>query len=450
MLFVERLKPFGEIGTVIPCREMTLLGADWEPPVVVGRGEIVVESATSFRYRLVGTPDDIGHALRTMNRIRADPYNGLLRERLDVVTDDGVRLSCGWTIPSLWTSDDEAGAEAEWVFTGNFDALTIDDCGPTPLETHAAYLLPAEGRARIFLRRLFPKAEPGAGSVFTMQVLDTEVTFTLDDRANLLMIHAPGTGKLPVTMTENWLGEPLRILFGQLIYPRFVARGIGTGRMNWVRPSPSWSTETGACGLWQSRASTMKPAQFWDSYARLLAYIAHAGDHEAHAITDFYVEVIQAASGSRWVWALTYASAAEGLINLLFPRGSRRSDLEAVDLIKLASEVDAFKAYVDLWSGDARLKDPAKGAAVRMLETTAMIALRQLRKEGWITPDNFKAWKTIRNDVMHGALVSPYSSAEDDALLLNLSELFHALTRRIVAGVDPATGALGIPPSSAV
>ena len=71
MTFVDRLKSYGEIGVVIPCRETTLLAADWEPPMVVGRGEIVVESATSFRYRLVGTPDDIGHALRTMNRIRA-------------------------------------------------------------------------------------------------------------------------------------------------------------------------------------------------------------------------------------------------------------------------------------------------------------------------------------------------------------------------------------------
>ncbi len=82
-----------------------------------------------------------------------------------------------------------------------------------------------------------------------------------------------------------------------------------------------------------------------------------------------------------------------------------------------------------------------------MLETIAAIALRQLRDTEWITADNLKAWNTVRNDVMHGALVSPYSSAEDDALLLNLANLFHALTRRILAGVDLATGALGDPPA---
>ncbi len=56
MTFVDRLKPYGEIGVVIPCREMTLLAADGEPPMVVGRGGIVVESATSLAIGWWGRP----------------------------------------------------------------------------------------------------------------------------------------------------------------------------------------------------------------------------------------------------------------------------------------------------------------------------------------------------------------------------------------------------------
>ena len=279
-----------------------------------------------------------------------------------------------------------------------------------------------------------------------MRILGTEVTFTLNDQADLLLIHAQGKGQLRVTLTENWLGEPLRILFGQLIYPRYVARGTGTYVINWIRPSPPWSKVADACALWRGDAALIDRAGFWDNYARLLAYVVSAGDYEANTITDFYVEVIQAASGSRWVWALTYASAAEGLVNLIYPRGSRRSDLEAVELSKLEAAVDAFKRYVELWTGDARLKGPAKEAASRMLETTAAIGLRQLRDDGWVTVDQYQAWRDLRNDVMHGTLVSPYSSAEDDKLLLDLSDLLHALTRRIIAGVDPATGAVSVPP----
>jgi hypothetical protein len=361
------------------------------------------------------------------------------------VVEDGTRLHCGWTIPKV----DPGDCGGDWIFTGDFDALTVNDDGPTPLFTDVAYLLPVHHVARIVLRRFFPEPGLDRRSVHKLSVLGTEVTFTLDDEADLLMIHAPGTSQLPVTLTENWLGEPLRVLFGQLIYPRFVARGTGTYVMNWIRPSPSWSRHADACALWQGDRALIDRDGFWDSFARLLAYIGRARDFEANTITDFYVEVIQASKGSRWIWALTYASAAEGLVNLIFPRGSRRTDIAAFEIANLETEVDKFKKYIDLWTGDTRLKNPAKAAASHIIETSVAIGLRQLRDDGWVSADQYKAWSTLRNDVMHGRLVSPYSSAEDDKRLLDLSGLLHALTRRIIASVDPATGTTSVPPPPA-
>ena len=76
----NRLKHLSQVGTVIPCTEMTLLAGDHDPPVVAGTGEITVLTSTSFGYTVRGTPDDFGHALRSLRRIDEDPYDGILRE----------------------------------------------------------------------------------------------------------------------------------------------------------------------------------------------------------------------------------------------------------------------------------------------------------------------------------------------------------------------------------
>jgi hypothetical protein len=61
-----------------------------------------------------------------------------------------------------------------------------------------------------------------------------------------------------------------------------------------------------------------------------------------------------------------------------------------------------------------------------------LASFRQLRDEGVVTQEQVKAWDEVRNSVMHGSLVSPYSSAEEDQKLLALSKMFHALTRRVL------------------
>lgn len=450
MRFVERLRPYSVVGTVIPCPSMTLEAGDHEPPVMEGAGEIVVQSATNFGFRLRGIPDDLGHAMRTLNRRRHDPYDGLLRERLRVTTQDGTVLHCGWTEPKVQVAD----TDRVWTIDGNFEDLTILEPGPCRPGTDAVFLLPAHHIGRIILRRFFGPEDADGRANHTMTVLGVEVTFALDDTAHLLTISAPGTPALIAGLAENWFGEPLRILFGQLVFPRYVSRAIGIQTMNCIRPTPKWSDASNACALWQGERSLIDREQFWESYGRLLAYIAAARDEnghpnfEANKITELYGEVIQAAHGSRWVWALTYASAAEGLIEIIYPDRKLRPDMAATEIEDLRAAIGRFKQHIDLWTGDPRLKEPAKAAASRMLEATARIGLRQLRDTGWVTPDQFTAWDKLRNHVMHGKLVSPYSSEEDDKLLLDLSGLLHALTKRIIAGVDPSTGAFA-PSSSA-
>ena len=95
--------------------------------------------------------------------------------------------------------------------------------------------------------------------------------------------------------------------------------------------------------------------------------------------------------------------------------------------------MDAFCEYVDAWPGtNAQLKKVATSAAYRTLDTSTVQALRDMRDAGDVTPDQFKARDKLRNQVMHGSLISPYSSAEEDKLLLDLAVLLHAVTRKLV------------------
>jgi hypothetical protein len=438
MSVVDRLLHFATVGTVIPCPEMTLLAADHDPPIVVGTGEVTVLTSRSFGYTLRGTPDDVGHALRSLRRIDKNPYDGLLRERLMVMTADGLSLSGGWTIPKVHVPD----GVAEWTFTGEVESLSFHEDGAFDAGTEVAYLLPRQHRARLILRRFMDDRGEG---VFerSVRINGADLQITLNDANDLLLMRAPASKVLPPTFTENWLGEPLRILFGQLIYPRYVLRQSTNWAMGWVRPSPTWSRDSDASALWQGPEELVDRDGFWLSFRKLLSFIAASRDargfpnFEANRLTELYGEVIQAAHGSRWVWALTYASAAEGLINLLGLEGSPRIDMNDKQREELLAAVESFKAYVAAWSGDPRLIQPAKNAADRMLKTTAAIALRHIKKQGWITKEQLAAWEKLRNKVMHGNLVSPYSSAEDDDLLLNLSGMLHGLTRRLIDGVDP-------------
>jgi hypothetical protein len=436
---LERLKHLSEMGKVIFCPQMTLIAGDHEPPVVVGEGEITVLDATSFGYTLRGTPNNIGQSLRSLRRIDVDPYDGILRQRLTVTTADGLALMGGWTIPHVRVPDDGG----PWVFKGEIKELSFVENGSHQAGTEAAYLLPRQHRARIILRRFFPRIVGEQLPEVRLTVLGSDVVFTLDDEADLLLVRAPATATLPPAFAENWLGEPLRILFGQPAFPRFVVRNSNTWSMGCIRPSPKWSLDSDSCALWQGVKSFTDAEGFWESYRRLLAYVVLARgaegnlNFEANKITALYGEVAQAAHGSRWVWALTYASAVEAMVKLLALEGQVRADIDATALAKLAESVNNFHSHIDCWEGDARLKEPAKNAAARMLKMSAVNALRKLEQEGCVKRDEFDAWNTLRNRVMHGSLVSPYSSAEEDKLLLALAHLLHALTRRLLAHVDP-------------
>lgn len=61
---------------------------------------------------------------------------------------------------------------------------------------------------------------------YLQHTLGSDIAFHYDSASGLLSVNVPASPQLPLTYTENWIGEPLRIMFGQLIYPRLVARNL--------------------------------------------------------------------------------------------------------------------------------------------------------------------------------------------------------------------------------
>lgn len=417
---LDSLSPFVRGPADIECTRMTLLCRDFEPPLAEGRGVFQVVSEREFHFRMVGQPVDLAHSLTALNRLEADPYDGLNRLRLEMTDATGRQWSGGWTIPEINTD------EPEWIFTGRSDGLSTvaPRAGRIAAGAEARYIIPRNHSASIVLRR-FVRTAAGDGStqpLRTIEVLGHPVSFRFDDESNVLAISAPHSAELPAHATENWLGEPLRILFGQLVFPRLVERRLGDGNaMLWVRRSPSWTRDSDWTALWGGEQRFTDDEQFFTLYANLLTLIARTGDWESHTVTSFYEEVIQAARGSRWVWALTLASSIEGLVRILSPRGALRPDADQ-------AAIDAMLAHLHVFEGSARLKSRAIDVIRRADEMSPARALRDLAATGVGASAQISSWESVRHRVMHGELVSPYSSAEDDRIIVDLAELLKALT----------------------
>lgn len=100
---------------------------------------------------------------------------------------------------------------------------------------------------------------------------------------------------------------------------------------------------------------------------------------------------MDAANGSRWVWALTYASKAEALLDILGPPGTPRADLSDQERNKLADEIAAFREYLKEWNGNDELAEAAKRAVARLSQTSAAQALRALVAQGVVKKDEYDA-----------------------------------------------------------
>ncbi|TIX56991.1 MAG: hypothetical protein E5V33_22360, partial [Mesorhizobium sp.] len=212
---------------------MKMIGGDFEPPIFTGSGRIVIKSFTDIDYRMYATPLEGGEAFRRLVQMEKDPYDSTRRFRLIATDIQGTEWAAGWTHPQL--GETKSGI---WELFGDLHSLQTGASGPSvseesgvelvfqpelrlPVDTPVVTVSTLEG---VEIERGWRLAKR------TVKVLDSEIEFFRTKRGGALWVTAKSSKELSHPYTENWLGEPLRILLGQLSYPRLVARNFGGGR----------------------------------------------------------------------------------------------------------------------------------------------------------------------------------------------------------------------------
>ena len=231
------------IPSTIECVEMRLLsGHDHEPPVFVGSGHIDIRSSTDIDFTMFATPADGENAVRRLVRARENPYEVFDQFRLVANDYQGTEWACGWTRPKL-----KGMPKVGWPLTGKLDSLVTHVSGP--------WVASESGVELVFRPKLWLPMDKAMVTVTsvdgteierrhsagqqTVQVLNSEIRFFYTPSDESLWVTAKTSDKLQHPYAENWLSEPLRILFGQLVFPRLVARNFGDGTAQvWLRPSP--------------------------------------------------------------------------------------------------------------------------------------------------------------------------------------------------------------------
>jgi hypothetical protein len=440
MLTLDRWREFAVTPKTLVFPRLELIGLDHSPPIVVGSGEVNMNSPNEFEFVLRGTPADAHYAFAELRRYQVEPYALHNRPRLIGIDATGINWAGGYTIPVVSTQD------PVWTFTGTLEVLSTDDrTSSVAREPGTELILPlrvgdpmALHLAR-YVRGIQSATDPVHRRQHELTVLGSKIRFSSEPDSTLL-ITSTWSREFRAPYCENWLSEPLRILFGQLIFPCLVARNFGDGRAAVsVRRCPPVITPAHWTALWQMEDEQYPDEVFWSTYASLLTHVAQARNKqgnpnfEANKITRLYEECIQAALSTRWVWVLTFASANEALAKMLdHQKGT--SELEkaaaAVTADWEVARVDLTR-HIEAWRGDEGLRRRAIGALLPPPKGTAKV-LRELQVLGVINAKQFSAWTSIRHAVMHGSLVSPYSTKEEDEKLLSLAQMFHALTREII------------------
>ena len=423
------------VPSTIECAEMRLLsGYDHEPPIFVGPGHIDIRSSTAIDFTMFATPADGGDAFRRLATAGENPYEILDQFRLFATDYQGSEWACGWTRPEL-----KGMPKIGWPLTGRLNSLVTNASGPwvstdsgVELVFYPKLWLPMD-KAMVTVTSIDDaeiqrRCSPGQQ---TVQVLDSEIKFFYTPSDESLWVTAKTSDKLQHPYAENWLSEPLRVLLGQLVFPRLVARNFGGGTAQvWLRPSPRRFRDSGIASL-LGRDPLSASAEIWELYASLLTLISEARDEkglpnfESHRITRFYEEIIQATQGSQWVLCLSLASAGEGLAKMLMSPAERRSDFTEKD-------IESLKTTVADWEGDEGLQDRILAEIARASERSVGRYLRDLVQRGTLKKSNERAWSSVRHAVMHGNLVSPWATEEEDKRLLELADLVHRLTRELI------------------
>lgn len=265
----------------------------------------------------------------------------------------------------------------------------------------------------------------------TVKVIDTAIEFHCSADGEHVWAVADTSPTFPHPYLENWISEPLNLLLGEVVYPRLCARNFGTGEASIVLNSSPRSLANSLTASILREDPLGAGEQFWNLYREILTVVALAKDasgqsnFEAHPLTNYYWEIIQATKGTNWVLCMTLASVVEGIAKLMFSETERKSDWPEADIDSLRKALTSWKGNHDLRSVVINYVNGFKMKGVAK-------TLKPLEDDGTITQEQISAWTKIRNTAMHGGMVLPWSDEEQDDRIFSLIELTHRLCKAYI------------------
>lgn len=421
----------------IECPTMDLWGRDHEGAIFTGPGRIEIDSAANIRFWIYATAADFGTAFKKLRSAEAHPYDALEQFRLFATDYDRNRWTGGFTQVTAFAEENGG-----WPLTGELRGLSTDVEGP--------WVAPGKGVELLFRPALsLPMSEWQSTTTWLggkaishsrraarqiVQVNGIRIVFSLDSNETALWIAADTRDEMNHPYLERWLSEPLRILLGAPVWPTLIARNFGDRKASvTLLPAPRHRRPSLFGLMPPFGMGRDHDERFWQTYADLLTMIANerVDDHpnmDGHEVTHLYQELAQVQQSSRWVMLLTLASTIEALAKSLMEPEDRRSDFTDDDIAKMAEAIRAAPV-------DGRLRERVSSNLAMVRGRSVLSYLRQLARNGALNAEEIGIWQRLRNSVMHGELVEPWSSAEGDRHLREMIDLTHALTRlRIVKG----------------
>jgi hypothetical protein len=420
--------------TTIECPRMEVLGRDHEPSVFTGPGQIVVGEDTHMHFVMHATPRDGSDAFRQIVQAKNNPYNHRDQFRMRAVGYDGTEYSGGYTALQI-------GGESRnvWQLSGAIQSLHIEAKGFGVAETKGVELVYDRPLRLPIPMNMVKTVHRGDKEVLwsrsagtqTVEVLDASIEFFQSADHKHIWAVAEATEMFPHPHLENWISEPLNLLLGEVVTPRLQARNFGDCRaFIALHPSSGRAATTIAATILREDPHAAHE-RFWGFYRDILTFVATAADgrghrnFEAHPLTRYYWEIIQATKGSNWVLCMTLASTVEGIVKLMFSEAERKSDWDESNL------GDLIKVITD-WSGDRNLRGNVLNYLANFKTKGVANTLKSLRKEGVLTVDQVNAWTKLRNSSMHGEMVMPWSDQEQDSRIESLIGLTHCLSEAYI------------------
>lgn len=428
-----------QVPLLIECPTMRVIGYDHEEPLFVGPGHISITSRTEMEFVMHGKPDDEGRAMARFFHALQNPYVDLDQLRVMAVDYEGVEWNCGWVDVRMGDT-----AQGTWRLSGKIQGIMTITSGdyvqaePSVEVVYDAWLdVPIPMRDRRAPRESDDVFGLAMGPQHVVEVGAGRITFNQRNGDERLSVTASGFQPGLGVFLENWIGEPLNILLGQLVSPRLTARNLGNGSsLVSLRNVSEHRADTRISSLLCERKG-QHSVRFWELYGLIMSMIISAGQEKAdpdlrlHKLTDYYQETAQATSGSHWVLCMTLASVIEGVANLLFP-AVKHVRVAAEDADDWEKSIRSLEAHVMQWEGESWLRKRLMTSLQYAREKGVLQRLKPLVEEGVVDQQHLDVWQKVRNSVMHGNLVSPWLTAELEQKLERLTELAHRLSEAYI------------------